>query len=83
MHPITAALEQSMAPDRIDPSRYKTRYRVKPQGFYEEEAILIGGVWYLAHTGWKINRPVTVKYKPLRPEVYSKFHPHPDSNEQA
>jgi len=77
MHPITAALEQSMAPERIDPSKYKPTHRAKPLGGYEENVILIGGVWYIARNGYKINRPVQIKYTLYAP-TYNEFHIHPD-----
>lgn len=83
MHPITAALEKSMAPDRIDPSKYKATHVIKPAGYYQDDAILIGGVWYNARTGWKINAPVKIIIHLHRNLIYNQFHEHPDSNEQG
>lgn len=79
MHPITAALEQSMSPERIDNRKYLATHRVKPQGHYECDAIKVGGVYYTAFNGRKINVPVRViLHLQSRDVEYHEFHEHPE-----
>ena len=81
---LTILLEQGMSPDRIDPTKYKATHIMKPQGYYQDDAVLINGVWYMARTGWKINRPVKViidlmTSKRCPREPYTEFIPYPES----